>query len=434
MSIKLTRDTRPDPSFAFSVQPFGVRQLASGASFDFDDFFKSKLAPAFKSLGLELTREDEIYGQGDVAGTAWYGIQKAAVVIVDFTLKRPNVAAEFALALVLGKRIIVITQDPADIPSDVAGHFRYIKYAPDYKEIDHLLSELANEIPAALEQPSSEMYLVPMPGVGGTTTPVPGKVTHAERDHVVVLTDDGRRVVLGSADVDYRRIVPDMGRRFTVGTRVQGSFEVDLDGSARYTMLAGQPNPWPSLEHRYPAGKQFVGTVDAVVPGTGAFVHVTQGVNGLVPEHKMGGRHVAVGDRVEVEVVHVDVTQRRVALRLTAAGVAVARAAATTPSAKVGDVLDTEIVAARPEGKGGYLLVRPTGWRSNVMLHHSAMTAELRSDLNEGLVEVGEMLHVEVTRLSGDKVYVKDRPDLDDEPAEDETAAAVSGVAVGDAA
>lgn len=419
MTLKLVRDTRANPGSAFSIQPFDKRVLPNGMTFDFDGFYRTRLVPVFAEFGLELDRADQIYGHGDVKDTAWHGIQKATLVLVDFTLQRPNVSAELVAAAVIGKRIIAITQNPDDIPSDVAGHLRYIQYGPNYDQIDHLMDELRKEIPAQLEQPQTEMYMVPMPGNGGTATPVPGQVTHVERDHVVVLTDDGRRVVLGPADVDYRRIVPDMAKRFPVGTRVQGSFEVDLDGATRYTLLAGQTNPWPILEHRYPAGTAVRGTVDVVVPGTGAFVHVAQGINGLVPEQKLGGRTVVAGDKVDVEVVKIDATARRIALRLTG----VERSSQVAPAAQkqdvphpeveVGDVFDSEVVVARPEGKGGFVLVKPEGWSTPVMLHHTSMSPQLRDDLNKEDIQPGDLLHVEVIRLAGGKVYVKDRPDLD---------------------
>ena len=67
----------------------------------------------------------------------------------------------------LGKRILVIVQDPDDIPSDVVGHYRYIQYNREYQSIDRLKSELRKEIPALLEQPVSEMSFVPLPGCGG---------------------------------------------------------------------------------------------------------------------------------------------------------------------------------------------------------------------------------------------------------------------------
>ena len=427
MTLRLARTTRPNPTKAFSIQPFGRRHLRDGTEFDFDALYTEVLGPSFTEFGLTLARSDRIYGQGDVADTAWHGIQEARVLIADFTLQRPNVAAEFLGGVLLGKKILVITQDPDDIPSDIAGHYRYTRYDRDFQSIQHLKAELRKEIPALLEQPSTEMSFVPLPGSGGTT-PVPGVVTYVEKDFAMVLTDDGRRVVLAAADVDYRRIVTDMARKFPVGHRLNGAFEVDLaDGATRYTLLSGETNPWPLLESECPPGTDIEGTVDNVIAGVGIFVHVGHGINGLVPEQKLGGRRVSIGDKVKVAVTALDIRRRRVDLRLN--GVVTTSRGNTTnvrsnaPTMQAssasrfqpGQVFDAKVCKVALEGQGGYVLLAPDGGNKKVMLHCTAMSADLRADLNEGLIEVGEWYYVEVTHVDErqGKVLVKDRADLD---------------------
>jgi predicted RNA-binding protein with RPS1 domain len=427
MAIRLIRDCRPEQGFMFWVAPFGTKKLSDGTTFDFDAFYTGRILPACASAGMTIVRADQIYGQGDVTDTAWRGIQKAAVVLVDFTAQSANVSAEFALALALGKRIIVLTQDPGDIPSDVTGHYRYIQYdGKDWQSIDRLTAELQKEIPAILEQSAAEMILVPMHN--GGTTPVPGKVIVAELDFVMVLTDDGRRVVLSAADVDYRRIVSDMSRKFPVGSRLQGAFEVDLEGGTKYTLVAGQNNPWPILEAQYTPGSEFTGTVDNVVAGTGVFVHVAHGINGLIPEHKLASRHVNVGDEVDVAITSLDPARRRIGLRLDRIHTPKSASSApppgsdrsATPAIKLPAISETFVAAVTktaPEGQGGFVLLRPESLSQTVMLHCTAMTADLRADLNDGLIEIGEEMTVEVIRLDTHKgkVFVKDRPDLDPE-------------------
>jgi hypothetical protein len=57
----------------------------------------------------------------------WQLLNESEIVLVDFTDKRPNVYLEYGMALVLGKPIIAITQDQADIPSDTL-NLKYIVY------------------------------------------------------------------------------------------------------------------------------------------------------------------------------------------------------------------------------------------------------------------------------------------------------------------
>jgi small subunit ribosomal protein S1 len=447
MTLKLMRDCRPETSTVFWAAPFGTKVLASGEPFDFDAFFAEVIVPTCGSLKMRVLRADQVYGKGDVAETAWHGIQLAPVVLVDFSARSGNVAAEFALSLALGKRIIVLAQDPEDIPSDVRGHFRHIQYGNDWQSMQRLRDELSKELPAIMEQPSTEMILVPMHN--GGTSPVPGEVFIADREFVMVLTDDRRRVVLNAADVDPRRIISDMAKRFPVGTRVEGSFEVDLAGTTKYTLIPGQLNPWPTLESTFSPGTEFRSRVDSVVPGLGVFVHVGHGVNGLVPEHKLGGRQLAPGDDVEVAVTTFDADRRRIGLRLdrvlpvsavrpaltpaSPAGWTVRKASRSSgtpgcavtegPLPQVGDVLVGTVTRIVPEGSGsgGFILLRVTGLPRPVMLHCTAMSEDLRADLKDEFVEMGEEISVEVIAVDQPKkkVLVKDLPERDDEQVGD---------------
>jgi small subunit ribosomal protein S1 len=426
VTIKLMRDCRPEANTVFWAAPFGNKQLANGEQFDFDAFFTDVIVPTCVKANLKVLRADQVYGKGDLTETAWHGIQLAPLVLVDFSARSCNVAAEFALSLTLGKRIIVLAQDPDDIPSDVRGHFRYIQYGNGWQAMERLKNELGKELPAAMEQPSTEMILVPM-HTGGMT-PVPGEVVIADREFVMVITDDRRRVVLNNAEVDPRRIIPDMAKRFPVGTRVEGSFEIDLAGDMRYTLIPGQLNPWPALESAFAPGTQFQSRADNVVPGLGVFVHVAHGVNGLVPEHKLGGRQVAVGDDVEVAVTTFDADRRRIGLRLDrvlqpvpaarSSEDRVDRTAGTGPGQpalpEVGDTFLGSVTRIVPEadGAGGFILLRVAGVQRPVMLHCTSMTEDLRADLKDGFVTMGDKIPLEVIKVDRrkDKVLVRDLP------------------------
>jgi small subunit ribosomal protein S1 len=445
MTIKLARDCRPEPTMMFWAAPFGVKQLSNGQSFDFDALYTDVIVPTCASAGMTIVRADQVYGKGDVAETAWHGIQRATIVLIDFSARSGNVAAEFALSLALGKRIVVLAQDPEDIPSDVRGHFRYIQYGNDWQSISRLRDELAKEIPATMEQPSTEMILMPMHN--GGTTPVPGEVFIADRDFVMVLTDDHRRVELNAADVDPRRIIPDMSRRFPVGTRVEGAFEVDLAGNVKYTLIPGQSNPWPALESEFAPGTEFKSRVDSVRAGLGAFIHVKHGVNGLVPEHKLNGRQLAPGDDVEVAVTTFDAERRRISLRLDrvlgareartlqVAGTASRQAQGQDRArmAEVGDTLVGSVARMAPEaeGAGGFILLRVPGLPRPVMLHCTSMTDDLRADLRDGFVETGEEISVEVIKVDArqNKILVRDLPETEEAPAAPQDPDAAGGAA-----
>lgn len=431
MAIKLMRDCRPEAGTVFLAAPFGTKTVRNGKSFDFDTFYTQVIVPACAAVEMTAIRADEIYGKGDIAETAWHGLQRAAVVLVDFAASSTNVAAEFALALALGKRIVVLCQDEADIPSDVRGHYKYIRYADDYQSVQRLREELAKEIPAILKQPSVEMSFQPL--LGADTTPVPGTVSIVDKDYVIVLTDDNHRVELNAADVDNRIIVRDMAKKFPVGTRVQGAFELDFRGQSRYTLTAGKPNHWPNLESQFPPGKEFRGKVESVIDGVGVFVSVAHGINGLVPESKLAGRSVNVGDDVEVAISSLDITTRRIRLRLDSvssrrapdvAHVHERKSAASGDLPAVGErfygtVRKTEKESGRG---GGFILLEIPGTKRTVLLHCSKMSVDLREDLKGDFVEIGEEIYIEVVQVDAirNKVLVRDLPDPDAAESDDQ--------------
>src|SRR5262245_26434868 len=157
---------------------------------------------------------------------------------------------------------------------------------------------------------------------------------HIEEDIVVEgqiknLTDYGAFVDLGG--VDGLLHVTDMswGRLqnpnelFKVGDVIQVKvlkFDRDRERvSLGYKQLL--PDPWSSVEERFPVGTRVTGRV-ASVADYGAFVELESGVEGLVHVSEMSwskrvkhpSKLVNPGDSVEVEVLSVDAKARRISL------------------------------------------------------------------------------------------------------------------------
>ncbi|MFE9624055.1 S1 RNA-binding domain-containing protein [Streptomyces sp. NPDC006527] len=426
---RLTRDERPIPGNVFVATPFGVKRTTDGELFDYDSFFKSELVPLISSLGMTPVRADALYGGDSVLTPVWKGIQQAEIVLVVFSDESVNVSIEFAWAYLLGKKMIYLTQDLKEIPSDVKD-LRTITYSSHYAHMNRMREELRLALEAVRDESVVEMTLLPM--IGGGTVPVPARVVSASREFVVVETDDGRHGVLSNADVDYTRLVTDMTVKYEVGTRLQGAFDVDARGDMRYTLLAGSLNPWPALSADYPVGKVFTGTVHNVHPTLGVFVHVAHGVNGLLAKSDVvAAAGLEPGDDVEVAVLRMDTERRRILLRLVKPprqGRPLTTVPRNAPAAReearlsVGDRFDGEVVRTRAEGQGGYALLKLPGRRRPVILHCTAMSEELRQDLNAGEIEPGEMIWVEILSVDPqrDRILVKEIP----EPADEHGAAA----------
>src|SRR6266699_4603084 len=157
---------------------------------------------------------------------------------------------------------------------------------------------------------------------------------HIEEDIVLEgqiknLTDYGAFVDLGG--VDGLLHVTDMswgrlqnpGELFRVGDNIQVKvlkFDRDRERvSLGYKQLL--PDPWSSVEERFPIGSRLTGKVVSVTD-YGAFVELESGVEGLVHVSEMSwskrvkhpSKIVGPGDTVEVEVLGVDAKSRRISL------------------------------------------------------------------------------------------------------------------------
>ncbi|GAB3865975.1 S1 RNA-binding domain-containing protein [Dactylosporangium cerinum] len=425
--LHLLRDERPIEGNLFVATPYGKRELKDGTMFDFDAFYADELTPIAEAAGFKPVRADNIYGPQSVMGPVWRGIQQAEAVLFDWTLRSPNVSMEFGWATIIGKRCLYLTQDAEDIPTDVRGRLRYIRYSDRYNDVRHMREELHNQLVAIRSEPAVEMALVPM--AAGGTDPVPATVITVTREFAVIEASGGRRGVLGNADVDYGRIVPDMTKVYAIGDRVTGAFDVDTGGGMKYTMLAGVLNPWPRLRAEFPPGNTVTGVVRRVRAGLGAFIEVGYGIDGLIHTTALGGRELSVGDEVATTVGRVDVDRRRIGLQLdrvlTRSGVTAAPSRPVADGPRPGERLEAEVAKVVRLDTGGYVLVRLPGRSRLAMLHSSVMTDELRADLDRDEVEVGEVLDVEVLTFDAarDRVTLRDLPEsADGEPGLSEAA------------
>ncbi|MBC7909830.1 MAG: 30S ribosomal protein S1 [Pyrinomonadaceae bacterium] len=143
------------------------------------------------------------------------------------------------------------------------------------------------------------------------------------------LTDYGAFVDLGGidgllhvTDMSWGRL-QNPAELFKVGDNVQVKvlkFDRDRERvSLGYKQLV--PDPWASIEERFPIGRRMQGKV-ASVADYGAFIELESGVEGLVHVSEMSwskrvkhpSKLVNVGDTVDVEVLSVDPKARRISL------------------------------------------------------------------------------------------------------------------------
>lgn len=97
--------------------------------------FLEKMKPVYEDhlkkvagkLGLSIARADDFFTAHALISDIWAGICAAEMIVADCTGKNPNVFYEIGVAHVLGKKVILITQNAEDVPVDLK-HVRYLQY------------------------------------------------------------------------------------------------------------------------------------------------------------------------------------------------------------------------------------------------------------------------------------------------------------------
>jgi predicted RNA-binding protein with RPS1 domain len=435
---RLDRDRGPVKGNIFVVTPYGKREFVNDDGetivFDFDEQYQDHYVPVIESIGMTPVRADTLYSDETITGNVWCGLQEAEIVAIDLTGSNRNVMIEFAWAYLLGKKLIPLTQCRSDMPTDLPG-LRYIHYSPLVKDQARAEAELAKQLKVLADEQGGERRLVPLET--STIRPVTARVVSTAHEHVVVEAEKGQFGVLGTADVEWGRLISDMAHRFSVGDVLNGAFET-TDGYTRYTLLAGQNNPWHAIAAEFPPGRTFTGKVVNLIDNVGAFIRVGHGVNGLVPTSSLQAcGPVDIGTELNVGVARLDVQARRILLRPitgNGAGGGAGRPAGLRPVTasadvtgdlpRVGDRVDAEVCRVAPEAgrSGGYVLVMLPGMLRPAMLHCTQMLNDLREDLNNGELQAGDLVYVEVIKVDArlGKVQVRD---LGEPPAEEGIAA-----------
>lgn len=159
--------------------------------------------------------------------------------------------------------------------------------------------------------------------------PIGSKVT----GKVVSLTDYGAFVELEPgieglvhiSEMSWTQRVKHPSKVVSIGDTVE-VVVLDMDKANRRISLGmrqAEPNPWASIEERYPVGTRVTGKVRNLTE-FGAFVELEEGIDGLIHVSDMSWtkrvKHpseiLKKGDRVEAIVLQVDKQNRRISLGL----------------------------------------------------------------------------------------------------------------------
>jgi len=127
-------------AFVFVLMPFSDK---------FNDPYEVGIKAACKDAGAYCERVDEQIFTDSILDRIFNQIAKADVIVADMTGRNPNVFYETGYAHALNKRVILLTQDSADIPFDLQ-HYPHIVYQG---KIAVLKTQLERKIRWCIENP-----------------------------------------------------------------------------------------------------------------------------------------------------------------------------------------------------------------------------------------------------------------------------------------
>jgi len=133
--------TSPKP-FVFVVMPFDS---------SFDDLYQLGIKPACENAGAFAERVDEQIFQESILQRIYNQISRADVVVADVTGQNANVFYEVGYAHALGKSVVLMARELADIPFDLK-HYPHVVYGGS---IVSVIPELEKRVRWAIENPET---------------------------------------------------------------------------------------------------------------------------------------------------------------------------------------------------------------------------------------------------------------------------------------
>jgi hypothetical protein len=111
---------------------------------DFDAMFFAHIAPLARQNSLEITRLPPVYGKRKSISGIMKNLYEAVLLIADISGKESDVLYVLGMAHLIGKPLVILAQDPADIPIDLKNDRQiiYENSAGGLKIIGHYLSPI----------------------------------------------------------------------------------------------------------------------------------------------------------------------------------------------------------------------------------------------------------------------------------------------------
>jgi len=128
--LRTVRPRRQLPSVFQIPEHEQIESVLVSAMMPFDEAFNGVYAcitEAAEAVQMRCRRADDIWENPAIIQDVVSLIDRSRVVVCDCSGRNPNVFYEAGIAHTLGRDVILITQDPGDIPFDLR-HLRFIPY------------------------------------------------------------------------------------------------------------------------------------------------------------------------------------------------------------------------------------------------------------------------------------------------------------------
>lgn len=131
----------PDYRDVFVIMPFKK---------EMDPIYNKHIVSACRELSLSVGRANDFFKAHAVMADVWGSMQHAKVIVADCTGRNPNVFYEMGMAHVLGKPVVLVSQNARDIPFDISS-IRHIPYKYTARGMKSFKETLKEALRASIE-------------------------------------------------------------------------------------------------------------------------------------------------------------------------------------------------------------------------------------------------------------------------------------------
>jgi len=130
------RDFIIEPDLCFVLMEFKA---------PYTEIYDTLIKPTVEEEGFRCLKSDDIFTMSSIIEDIWANINKATLIIAEISSNNPNVMYELGICHTVGKNVMMITQNPDQIPFNFR-HMRCYPYKNDIPGSDELKKNIKSVI------------------------------------------------------------------------------------------------------------------------------------------------------------------------------------------------------------------------------------------------------------------------------------------------